>query len=125
MANNGYACYCGSVAGMGDCLVDGKADGPCREVIENAAETTVAQTIVSGQSDPFVAKAAGAAMAMLSTCELGPLPNGNPVVCADSCVAGLTPDAGQGADTAGAGGTAGTGEAARPAHGSRRDGRRR
>ena len=110
-----YRCYCGSSAGTADCLVDGKADGPCREAIENAAETTSASTIVSGQNDPVVGKAAGAANALLSQCELGPFPNGTPVPCASSCVPTDPPDAGP---EAGHPGTAGTGGAAGSSGGS-------
>ena len=103
-----YFCYCGSVAGTGDCFVDGKADGPCREVIENAAETTMASTIVSGQFDPVAGKTAGrrehphsrrASLVRTSPDKLG--------ICASSCVPTDEPDAG----TSGAGGQGGGGSA--------------
>lgn len=115
-------CYCGADVSPGECMVPGKAHGPCKDAIEEAAGTNDPGKITANYVNPIFAtddpmapklvNAAGAALGLIYFCEADQF-NQPPSVCTQDCLQppdgdGGAPDA-IGGSTAGADGAAGGG----------------
>ncbi|HVW23784.1 MAG TPA: DUF4215 domain-containing protein [Polyangiaceae bacterium] len=87
------SCYCGTTQQF-DCLIAGRANGPCKDDIEAGDETSDPSTILQGFANP--AFPGGLAIASLRVDSL---------YCPDVCFTPPVPDAG----TTGAGGATGSG----------------
>lgn len=83
-----FDCYCGTAAPT-DCLAPGGANGPCKNVFEAAAESTVPFEVVTRRYDlpqpGTTGNALGYALSFLYACEAPPINNNSPGPCVDEC----------------------------------------
>jgi hypothetical protein len=116
-------CYCGADVTPGECMVPGKAHGPCKDVIAEAAGTTDPGKITASYVNPIFAtddpmapklvNAAGAALGLIYFCEADQF-NQPPSVCTQTCLQppnsdGGAPEVGEDGSGTGSGGEGGGG----------------